>query len=251
MKMIGSVNDYTKNLALTQKWQKRVKEQKSTKDPRIEEMEKQMKEIRRGQRLSGIMTKAKSGSKLTPDELSYLRTHSPDDYDRVVRAQREREDYKKQLSRCKSKEDVDKLKQQKLSSFVTEANTISRSSTISDAKKQELLDEIAMRMAGILKEDAEFKKTAGYQMLPETSKESDKARRKSPRGGTGNSIEQDIPQQPKDIQAKLAELYEGARDRIQEKIDAASPPRTYDVQGQLVANTIAQNDNDSKVSIDV
>lgn len=170
---MGTATSYIKNLELNLKWQERKQNPLKAKeeDPQIASFKKQAAEQRRSQSIANIQGKMLSGLHLTQQELQYLRENSPADYQKAVQIEKERQEYKRELEQCQSKEDVEKLNQQKLQQFCTEAKTVAGNPNIPAAKKKELLEFIRMRMSAFMDEHASFIKTPEYQQLPEKKDE--------------------------------------------------------------------------------
>jgi hypothetical protein len=166
---MGTVRSYLKNVTLNMKWQEKKSEPLKVKDedPRISELKQELEARRRGQTITSLRSKLLSGGSLTENELRYLKENSPEDYDKAVQVERERAQYKHELEKCRSKEDVKKLNERKLYHFSAEAKSISNTPDISPAKKRELLEFLCMRMAAIMNEHSNFQKQAQYQQLPE------------------------------------------------------------------------------------
>lgn len=96
-----------------------------------------------------IMQKLRSGKKLTAEEMNYLRAKNPQLYVQAARVQAMRENLKKQLENCKSKEEVEKV-------YGNFTSMISKDDPMKEALVAAYDDELK-----------EFKKTDKYQALPE------------------------------------------------------------------------------------
>lgn len=182
---IGTVSGFVKNLTLDMKWQERKQKINDRQDqqlsPEAANIKKWSEDQRRSQAVSSIHGKMLSGAPLSNDELNYLRANCPDLYEKAMQIQREREAYKKELSNCKSKEDVEKLSQRKMNEFINEAKSIITNPNIPKAKKAVMLEFITMRMNAVMNDHAEFIKSPGYQRLPEKA-------HKSERDSAGNDV---------------------------------------------------------------
>lgn len=100
-----------------------------------------------------VYAKARSGQKLTPDEMSFLARTNPELYRKVLRAQRIRREMESRLKNCRSKQEA----QEVFSSFV---GSISEKDPDRDMIIQALNQ--AFR---------EFQESGEYQRLPETEEE--------------------------------------------------------------------------------
>lgn len=175
MQIFGTISDAVQRMALDNKWQ-RKKENIGMKDPtqeltvedrQIQRYMEDMADIRESNRKAEIHTKLKAGADLTPDEIEYLRKNDPDALKEYEEIKREKEYYKDQLKRCKSKEDVEKLKMTRLGNFMAQASEISSNPNIPKGKKLELLERITQKLAGIQKEHIEFTNSQKYHRLPD------------------------------------------------------------------------------------
>jgi hypothetical protein len=174
---MGTVSSHMKNVNLNMKWQERKQDPRKDKelDPQIAEIKRWSEDQRRGQKMSSIHGKMLAGGKLTKEEMEYLRENNPELYEKAVKIKREREQYKKELESCKSKEDVEKLNQQKLHNFAAEAKAIASNPNIPTDKKVELLEFLTMRKNAIMNEHAEFIKSKEYYELPDKTEEDAKS----------------------------------------------------------------------------
>jgi hypothetical protein len=176
---IGTAATYTKTMELGIKWQKRkenpllAKGREKEEDPQIAAFKQQLKEHKQAQTMSGIQGKMKAGLRLSANEMEYLRANAPLEYEKAKQIEREREEYKRELERCRTKEDVDKLNQRKMQQFVTEARAVSHNPNIPHEKKQELLEFIGMRMMATMNEHYRFIKTPEYKELPDRQEDDD------------------------------------------------------------------------------
>lgn len=100
-----------------------------------------------------IMSKLKSGRKLSPKELAYLRKTNPVLYMHAMRVQRKAEALEEQLKHAKSKEEADRI-------------ILSAGSLVSD--KDPDSEYIAAAINRISKE---FHKSGAYSKLPDTTAE--------------------------------------------------------------------------------
>lgn len=168
MKMIsGTLTNYTRMAQLQFKAQRRLSGEplEDEKDAERANLERQADSTRKSIRVSSIVTKLKSGQKLTGKELSYLRSNSPELYRKAVEIAKEREQYKKKLKKCTTKDDVEKAKIEKIQKLANEADTVMRAD-ISDEEKTEKLEFIMMRFYAIQDEHTNFVKSPEYHSLP-------------------------------------------------------------------------------------
>lgn len=149
--MVGSINTYIKSLKMQQKWTERRqagdysgKEKKQTLDEWIREQSKP--QPMRGQErteaesanLQSIQMKVSNGKSLTPEEKEFLKKHDPDTLKKAETIERAREDFKQALRRCRTKEDVERLRMTQLNSSMTIINAVENNPNIPLHKKLEI-----------------------------------------------------------------------------------------------------------------
>lgn len=193
----GSIYDSLKGMKLNIKWQQRkanpLMEKGLNANPVIADMQKQAESTRKANAILNIDGKLKAGEELTDDELEYLRANSPELYKKAMEIKREREEYKRELAKCKTKEDVERLNMQKMQSFISEVSSIRGNANIPKGKKVELLDQILRRAMGILSEHRTFIKSKEYAELPrEIEIEDDKNEKKRNKLNAGDEVNNDV-----------------------------------------------------------
>lgn len=167
----------TRNMKVKLKAEKaEIKVAMTEKERQIQNIQKEMEQVRKSNLISSLDTKLRSGAKLTDEELKYLKANSPELYKQAIEIKREREEYKRALKSCRTKEDVARLNESKLQRFTAEIKAI-RSSSLPKGKKEELMLQIERRVAGILNEHTQFLATQEYGELP-TDKEYAQGKRK-------------------------------------------------------------------------
>lgn len=173
---IGTVSNYIKMMKLDMKYQKQkqnswLDKDGENEDPRIRQLKEQAEQTRKSNTLQSMMGKVKAGLRLSNSEIEYLRENHPDVYRQVLEIETERAEYRREAEQCKTKEDVRKLNQRKMTQFQAEAKSISSNPNISQGQKTELLEKIQMRIANIQNEHTDFTNTPEYKALPEDNRE--------------------------------------------------------------------------------
>ena len=264
---IGSATNAAKFKALQVKWAERKKnpflpkENEQKEDPRIAEIKRQAEQQRKANQLGQIEGKLKSGAALSSRDMEYLRKNSPQLYEKAVKIEKEREEYKRALRRCRSKEDVQKLHMRTLSQFSAEAKTISQNPNIPEGKKIEEIEFIGMKMAAVNNEHVTFRQTLRYSALPETN---DKARKKKHPEIT---LEERSKEQEEHIRRlRSRNIFEPTEDGENFEISGEEPPQefaeqsepqarleiptpaggTYDAKGAFSSDRSTSGNNDAK-----
>lgn len=109
-----------------------------------------------------VYAKARSGQKLTPDEMSFLARTNPELYQKALRAQRIRREMESRLKNCRSKQEA----QEVFASFV---------SSISEKDPDRDIIIQALNQAF-----REFQKSGEYQRLPDTEEDGKERTEKKP-----------------------------------------------------------------------
>lgn len=184
--LIGSMNSYIKNLGMHNKWNQKKKnndftpDESLTKKQRLNEQFKasylQQKELEKeltDEALNTIHTKIQAGTKLTPDEMNYLRTKDPTTYQKLKNLEQEKKQYERELKQCKTKEDVQKLKFSKINASLSAINAVKDNPNIPDSQKLAVAAQEQRRLTELDKIFTKFVKSSEYKNTP-TEAELDK-----------------------------------------------------------------------------
>jgi hypothetical protein len=163
---IGRITDYVRTAQLEQKWQQKKIELSAAKS----EDSKRADDWIKTKRIDDIKNKMKAGRRLSHDEKEFLRIHAPDLYEKAMKIERERDEFRRALAKCKTKEEARRLQTAKALELQTEAQAMSNSK---DGKAKDESKFIAMRMMAIFDEFADFAKSKEYAEIPNEHEEND------------------------------------------------------------------------------
>ena len=173
MRMIGSVSEYTRSLKLSARWQMKKESENYTQKSdaasgEFEVYREQLEKIREDNASgkSAIYQKLGCGKELTAEELEYLKEHDMVSYQKYKELQAKRESYEKELKRCKTKEDVERLKTTRFAECFASANAIANNPNIPKAQKMSLLMHENVKMKAIEELTQKFKNSSMYGKLP-------------------------------------------------------------------------------------
>lgn len=180
----GTLQNNVKNTELKMKFEQRKQNtmennSKSEHQMKVDQFESELEKFQDDNKISGIDSKLKLGGELTDKELEYLREKNPELYKKALAIKEERKQYKKSLQNARTKEEVERIKSNKMQTFLSEASSVKNNPNISSEKKEEVLEQLNRRMAGISKEHAKFKASMEYQKLPEEEKTKSKKDKKA------------------------------------------------------------------------
>ncbi len=226
--MINSLRNYTQKLSLENKWQKKKATSDFTPDPSMNETERknaqfkhtyklQQENMENDEALTSILNKINSGAELSDAEMNYLKIASPQTYQSVKRAEMEEKQYERELENCKTKEDVEKLKTNKINAAVSKLNAIKDNPNIPEGVKVAIAKEAQASIDRIEKSTAEFAESGKLAKLP-TEAEKTKAEteiREAERNETEENLTPDNTAETKPVES-VADSRESA-DTVKEE----------------------------------
>ena len=177
---IGSVSGYMKTMELETKFKKKKAEgdlgPQSRKKTELEIKNEQFKAeyYRRKQEenedddkmLTDINNKIAVDQELTPEEMRYLQNKNPSLYQKVKNIENEKKQYEKDLKKCKTKEDVQRLKMNKVSSALSTIKSAENDPNLPESAKLAVAQGELRRMNALNKISAKFIESGEYDRLP-------------------------------------------------------------------------------------
>ncbi len=165
---IGNISAYTKKLKLQTMWdmKKRGGNVASHQDAGSNWIMEDLERQRENDKLSRITNKILNGRKLTSEEREYLRSESPQAYQQLLRSEQEQKAFEGELRRCETKEDVQRLKTDRINAALSVVKSVENSPYISSEQA------LGIAMAELAKVQAyeritlEFIKSGEYGQLP-------------------------------------------------------------------------------------
>lgn len=172
----------------------------------IADFQDQLEHNRETQKRQKIDNKIMSGGSLSPEEISYLEKNDPVALKKYRETKEEKESYKEKLRQCKTKEEVDRVKLQKLGELESSLSSIVNDPAIPKSAKLAKAQEILAKTNNIEAAHLEFVKSADYQSMPtdEEKKEQDAA---------DNDISDEITDSEKADNAELTDASENTQDK--------------------------------------
>jgi len=108
-------------------------------------------------KLGDVRTKMKLGRKLSYDEKVFIKINAQDLYERAIKVEEERDEFRRALANCKTKEEARRLQITKSMELQTETK---------NKDDLEFVTTRMMRIMGILDEFSSFAKSEEYGELP-------------------------------------------------------------------------------------
>lgn len=171
----GTIQSQVSLQMLDLKWQKKKQDINSKKDTEgmtqdeilLDSLERQAQTERERSATSELYTKLKTGGTLTEEEIAYLKEHDPEALAEYEKAQTEKKAYENALKNCRKKEDVQRLKLNRMGSFAAQAKEIASNPYIPKDKKVVLMQRLNNEVCMIRDAHQAFEKSRAYEELPE------------------------------------------------------------------------------------
>lgn len=215
---VQSISNYTKSMEMQMKWQKKKTTGDFTADGSTklnDPVRQQAEEIRQSRqdgsaKLSAqIDLKLQSGQRLTAEEMEYLQKTDPQKYQKIKAMEAEQENYEKELKRCKTKEEVQRVRMSHTASSLGAVNSIKNNPVIPEEKKFELIMQEHYKHMALETSTKEFVESGRYAKLP-TDAEKMKAEKDLKEAREAELGIEDPAEEAEDTEAAEAEKVQDA-----------------------------------------
>ena len=202
--LMTSLNHIRKNAKLESKWEKRKQEGFSTdglterqKDnvTFMQTYKEQQENNPEDKELQRITNKIYAGGDLTEKEMQYLQKKNPVLYQKMRAVEAEAKQYEEDLNRCKTKDEAQRIKMNKINASVASIRSVESNPNISDADKLAFAQAEQAKMREIEKITTKFIESGAYAALPtdaekfQTEKELAEAKREELQGAENKKQE--------------------------------------------------------------
>jgi hypothetical protein len=170
--------------------------------------EEQLAQNRESGRQTEISNKIMSGETLTPDEEKYLEQNNPTQLQKYRQIRAEKKAYEEKLKKCKTKDEVQKIKTETLGEYMASMKKTENDPYIPISEKLAKAQETMAKMKIIQEVEVKFMRSQAYKNLPteaEKSEESAKERKLE---------DEQITQQIKENAKETDELNEEIGEKI-------------------------------------
>lgn len=223
----GTIKSAVKLDVLLSKWEQKKENNSWRRDNTLTGEEKlicQFKEelavMQENKRAEEISAKVRSGQDLSPDEIAYLQRERPQVYRDYLEIKNEKEAYGQKLKKCKTKEEVDRLKVEQLSQYAAQAKKISNNPNIPLSAKYSFAMKILGKISAISEKEAEFKMSAAYRNL---ESEEDIRRRKAAESEIAEEITEELGDKEEDGEGAEEETADVADMPVKDAENSLSP----------------------------
>lgn len=175
---ISTLNSHVKNMGLEWKWNQKkdsndfTSKGKASINDWLEAKIAQEKEEaarlhqKRDKTMDTIQAKIYSGKKLTAEEKRYLQEKDPKTYEKVKANEMEQKSYEEALKKCKTKEDVERLKMSHMATSFSAVNSIMHDPHIPEGEKLKLVLAEHQKVKALEASTQEFIESGRYHKLP-------------------------------------------------------------------------------------
>ncbi|MCI8822710.1 MAG: hypothetical protein HFI15_09420 [Lachnospiraceae bacterium] len=182
--MISSLNTYTKTMKMQMKWQQRqssgdytskttsgnTSDGTSAVDRILREQQEKaaerMKQSASSVSREQIDTKLRSGKKLSAAEMEYLKEHDPQTYEKARKIQMEREAFERELKKCRTKEEVQRVKLSHAAASMAAVKEADTNPNIPKGQKLALIMQELAKNNALCDAERAFIQSGDYGRLP-------------------------------------------------------------------------------------
>lgn len=169
----GTIRNKVNLQMLDTKWQQKKADLNSGKTQKemtqeertLAQFQEQMDKERESNSHANTYNKLKSGGKLTSDEIEYLQKNDPEALAKYREDLAEKKAYENELKNCKTKDEVQSVKMNRMGNLASEAKSISTDPYIPLDKKVELMNQLNNKVCLISEAHNEFVKSEQYRKL--------------------------------------------------------------------------------------
>ena len=202
--LMTSLNNIRRNGDLERKWEKRKQEGFSTEGLTerqkdnvtfMQTYKEQQENNPEDKELQRITNKIYAGGDLTEKEMQYLQKKNPILYQKMRAVEAETKQYEEDLNRCKTKDEAQRIKMNKINASVASIRSVESNPNISDADKLAFAQAEQAKMREIEKITTKFIESGTYAALPtdaekfQTEKELAEAKREEMLGAENKEQE--------------------------------------------------------------
>lgn len=185
--MSGTIYSMGKRAELEGKWQQKKESGKifqkemTAEERMMARYQEDLENMRKNDTMNAISNKLKSGQGLTPEEVQYLQRNNPAMYKEYQEIKSEKEAYERELKNCKTKEDAERLKINKMNGYLAQAKSVMNNPNIPKGQKKALMEKILGKTMGIEKVHMKFVSSGRYAALPTDEELAEEKKRKNAR----------------------------------------------------------------------
>ena len=172
--VIGNMNTYLKSMQMKSVWdlKKKSGDYGAKGATNIQQMLDQIAgktedgSRQQDEKLSEILQKFYAGKKLSSEEREYLRDKAPLVYKELIAIEEEQKAYERELRRCETKEEVERVRMNRINGALTTVNAVSSNPNIPEGAKMAIIGQEKRRVDAIVESTEKFVRSGEYAKLP-------------------------------------------------------------------------------------
>lgn len=230
--MIGSLSAYTKTMKMQMKWKERqtsgdytskksASGQTSAAEKLLREQQEQAAELMEQNTSSvsrqQIDAKMRSGKRLSAAEMEYLKEHDPQTYQKAKQIEMEREAYERELKRCRTKEEVQRVKLSHAAASMATVKDVDTNPNIPEGQKLALITQELAKTNALGETEREFIKSGAYRALPSENERLKAEKELKKAEEAEKNIDDKTTDTPEEVNDTINEA--AAEDAVREKAD--------------------------------
>lgn len=183
--MSGTIYSMGKMAELESKWQQKKESGKifqkemTAEERMMARYQEDIEKMRKNDTMNSISNKLRSGQELTPEEVQYLQRNNPAMYKEYQEIKSEKEAYERELKNCRTKEDAERLKINKMNGYLAQAKSVMNNPNIPKGQKKAIMEKILGKTMGIENVHMKFVNSARYASLPTDEELAEEKKRKN------------------------------------------------------------------------
>lgn len=251
---IGNMNTYLRTTELKSMWNLRKKnnDYASKGQERLDQMFERIygknseEENGTDSRLSDIRSKLYAGKSLTPDEMEYLRQKDPQTYNDLQQEKLEQKAFEKKLQRCKTKEEVERLKMNRINQSLATISSVENNPAIPKGEKLGIILKEGRRIKKMEESVEKFVRSGEFSKLPTEAEEAlarkEEAARKKAQKTPEEPIRKESEKTEKTEESAETERTDAAQDMgkpteaAKPEIELETPEEKKTEQARMAAN---------------
>ncbi len=136
--------------------------------------EEQIAQNREASKRAEIDHKIMEGGTLTPEEVKYLEQQDPSALQKYKQIKAEKRAYEEKLKKCKTKDEVQRLKTETMGQYVASMKKIENNPYIPMSEKLAKAQELLAKVKNVQKAELKFIQSSAYAKLPTEAEEAEK-----------------------------------------------------------------------------
>jgi len=252
----GSVQDAVKLNMLNSKWEQKKntgnalskeelnkRENWTPEQRQLNEFQEQLQKQKEGNKRTEIYNKISSGQKLSPEEEQYLGSFDPKSLSEYRQTQAERKAYEEKLKNCKTKDEVQRLKQTSLGVEFSSLKKVLNDPYIPISEKLKKAQQALGKTLNFQEAEAEFVESGEYDKLPSEAEQAiERAKESNAQNEINNALVEDASEKNEEL---VTETEENSKDlddssEIQEASQKLSEVKSKEASNEDPAKEIEE-----------